>query len=103
MPWTALARITLKSGKQCTTGLPKLNDPGVKERITADLEALLGSVNSQIEEFERMGFIVVGSTRWTIEDGFLTPTMKIRRPNIEDLYTAKTEAFYGAGQKVIWE
>jgi long-subunit acyl-CoA synthetase (AMP-forming) len=83
--------------------LPKLNEPGVKDRITADLEALLGSVNSQIEEFERMGFLVVGSTRWTIEDGFLTPTMKIRRPNIEDLYTAKTEAFYGAGQKVIWE
>ena len=83
--------------------LPKLNAPGEKERITREMEALLSSVNSQIEEFERMGFIVIGSTRWTIDDGHLTPTMKIRRGAIEDIYAGKVDEFYAAGQKVIWE
>ena len=83
--------------------LPKLNNPGEKERITRELEALLHSVNGKIEEFERMGFIVIGSTRWTIDDGHLTPTMKIRRNKIEDLYASQVNDFYAAGKSVIWE
>ena len=83
--------------------LPKLSDDAVKAEVTSALEALLGSVNSQIEEFEKVGFIVVAKDRWTIEDGQLTPTMKIKRTAIEDMYSASLDGWYDAKQKVIWE
>lgn len=83
--------------------LPTLDQPGVRERITAELEALIGTVNRQVEDYERIGFIVVAKDRWTIEDGFLTPTMKIRRPVLEDTYGPHQEAWYAAKKKVIWQ
>jgi len=33
----------------------------------------------------------------------LTPTMKIRRTHIEELYTKQYDAWAASGQQVIWE
>ena len=83
--------------------LPKLGNPGVKEEITAALERLLDHVNGEVEVYEKLGFLVVAKDRWSIEAGQLTPTMKIKRTAIEDLYSAKLQGWYDAKQKVIWE
>ena len=82
---------------------PKLSDPEVRARLEAEFEALLAKVNGQVVNFERLGFLVVAKDRWTIADGHLTPTMKIRRPILEKMFEAKYEAWYAAGKKVIWE
>ena len=83
--------------------LPKLGDPSVKSEITAAFKRLLATTNEEIEEFEKIGFVVVVKDRWTVEGGQLTPTMKIKRGPIEDMYKDKLEAWYAAGQEVIWE
>ncbi|PRQ10095.1 AMP-binding protein [Enhygromyxa salina] len=83
--------------------LPKLERPGVKQRITAELEGLLDATNAKIEEFERLGFLVVAKDRWTIEGEQLTPTMKIKRGVLEEMYGSKRDGWYAAGAKVIWE
>jgi len=83
--------------------IPTLDDPEVRAKIDADLEALLEKVNSKLVNFERLGFLVVAKDRWTISDGHLTPTQKIRRPIIEKLYEPKQEAWYESGKKVVWE
>lgn len=83
--------------------LPKLGNPGVKEEITAALERLLDHVNGEVEVYEKLGFLVIAKDRWSIEKGQLTPTMKIKRTAIEDLYSAKLAGWYDAKKKVIWE
>ena len=83
--------------------LPKLEQPGVKDSVSAALEDLLRQANRQVEEYERLGFIVVAKDRWTIEGGQLTPTMKIKRGSIEDMYAEKLEEWYDTKKKVIWE
>jgi long-chain acyl-CoA synthetase len=83
--------------------VPKLDDPEVRARLDAELEALLSKVNGQLVNFERLGFLVVAKDRWTIADGHLTPTQKIRRPILEKQYEPKHEAWYASGKKVIWE
>ena len=83
--------------------LPKLGDEAVRNKITQDLTKLVGTTNDAIEEFEKVGFIVIAKDRWTIEGGHLTPTMKIKRTAIEDLYRDKLDDWYASGDKVIWE
>ncbi|MCA9714807.1 MAG: AMP-binding protein, partial [Myxococcales bacterium] len=83
--------------------LPTLDQPGVKESITAALDALRTRANGAIEEYERLGFIVVAKDRWTIEGGQLTPTMKIKRGAIEQRYADKLDEWYAAKKTVIWE
>ncbi|MCB9755396.1 MAG: AMP-binding protein [Myxococcales bacterium] len=83
--------------------LPTLDQPGVKDSITAALDALRTRANGAIEEYERLGFIVVAKDRWTIEGGQLTPTMKIKRGAIEQRYADKLDEWYAAKKTVIWE
>ncbi len=82
---------------------PKLSDPAERERFENELNTLLDSVNKEVEAFERLGFLVVVKDPWAIENGFLTPTMKIKRSKIEDNYGPLTEGWYGEGKRIIWE
>jgi len=71
--------------------------------VDAQLKALLTSVNAQLEEHEQLGFLVVVKDTWQIENGFLTPTMKVKRSAVEDAYAGEVEEWYARNQKVIWQ
>ena len=47
--------------------------------------------------------MVVVKDPWTMENGMLTPTMKIKRNVIEAHYAEKMAEWYAQGRKVIWE
>ncbi|MBT8469014.1 MAG: AMP-binding protein [Deltaproteobacteria bacterium] len=82
---------------------PKLSDQAVREQIQAELESLLKQVNQEVEAFERLQFVTVVKDPWLIENGFLTPTMKMKRSMLEDTYGPQMDQWYGVGQKVVWE
>ena len=82
---------------------PKLSDSTVRAEIEAELETLLKEVNQEVEEFERLQFFAVVKDPWLIENGFLTPTMKMKRTKLEDTYGPKTDEWYGAGKRIVWE
>lgn len=80
----------------------KHGDAAFRASATPKFEALLASVNAKLEHHERLDFIAVVSDSWDIENGFLTPTMKIRRSAIEEAYQPKLEGWYDSKEKVIW-
>lgn len=82
---------------------PKLKDDSAKNKIEEELKSLLESTNKQIEEYERIGFIVVAKEPWTVENELLTPTLKIKRTAIENAYEGKLDGWYASKKKVIWE
>ena len=61
---------------------PKVKDPAVKAKVDAELSQLLKEVNKQLADYEKLQMIVVAPEPWTVENGYLTPTMKIRRARI---------------------
>jgi long-chain acyl-CoA synthetase len=67
------------------------------------LKAMLEEVNAGLEAHERLQFIAVAREPWAIENGFLTPTLKMRRARIEERYGPLAETWYAAGEAVIWE
>jgi long-subunit acyl-CoA synthetase (AMP-forming) len=82
---------------------PTLNDDAVRATLEAELDALLNEVNQEVEGFERLQFLVVVKDPWLIENGFLTPTMKMKRSMLEDTYGPKADGWYAAAQRIIWE
>jgi len=81
----------------------RYSDPAFRDEITPKLEALLESVNSQIEEFERVQFLAIVKDEWQTANNFLTPTLKIKRDIIESAYSHLLDDWYDSGEKVIWE
>jgi long-subunit acyl-CoA synthetase (AMP-forming) len=79
-----------------------LETPATRARLEAAFGALLKQVNDQLPGFERLQMLVVVKERWTIEAGFLTPTMKIRRGSVEDAYAEAMEGWYENGGTVIF-
>ena len=73
-----------------------------KAKVEEQLKSLLSSVNSKVEEWEKLDSLVVVSEEWTIENDFLTPTMKIKRRAIDDAYGSKLEDWSSEGKKIIW-
>ena len=63
-------------------------DNGGREAVLRQLEAHRRRINGALEGHEQLGQIVVSETPWTIENGLLTPTMKIRRSAIEAEHAA---------------
>ena len=76
---------------------------GEKDAIMASLDAHLQAVNAQLPGYEKIAFGVVVKDQWLTENGFLTPTMKMKRASIEDAYRALEDGWYAQGDKMIWQ
>ena len=58
------------------------------------------SINGQIEKHARIGAVIFSETPWTIENEILTPTMKIRREQIEKQFGEDAERLAREGAEV---
>jgi long-subunit acyl-CoA synthetase (AMP-forming) len=83
--------------------LPQVQDASVRAQVTSELGRLLEQVNRELPSYERLAFIVVAPDRWSIEDGSLTPTLKLKRSVIEARYAPALPRWYASGQGVIWD
>ena len=81
----------------------RMDDPGTRASITAELEKLLAHVNTQVESYEQLQFLVVLRDQWDIANNFLTPTLKIKRDVIESTYEPYLDDWYASRQKIIWQ
>lgn len=78
-------------------------DAAVRAQLDRELTTLLEQVNASLEDHEQVDYMVVVREPWTIESGMLTPTMKIRRSQIESRYLAQAPQWRELAQAVIWE
>ena len=80
----------------------KLSNGAEKEHFTKELEKLLAQVNEQLDPHERMSTLVVCKEAWTVENNMITPTLKLKRNEIEKHY-ADGIAQWGKTRGVVWE
>jgi long-chain acyl-CoA synthetase len=74
-----------------------------KEKVSEDLQAIIQKVNATLESYEHLKTAIVLKQDWTIENGLLTPSMKVKRNEIEKIYLPKYPAWYYENKPVIWE
>jgi long-subunit acyl-CoA synthetase (AMP-forming) len=81
---------------------PKLGDPAVRANIESELTHLLDQVNATLSTYEQMQMLVIAREPWSIENGLLTPTLKIRRNRIEATVAPQLKNWYESKGKVLW-
>ena len=81
---------------------PKLDDPAFKAEVTAQMTALLKETNKGLADYEQMKMLVIAKEPWSIDNGCLTPTMKIKRNKIEALVEPNVDKWYADKGAVLW-
>jgi long-chain acyl-CoA synthetase len=81
---------------------PRQGDAAFRAEVEAEMAALLKRVNGEIADYEQLQLVVVVREPWSIENGTLTPTMKIKRAPIERAVEGQVEAWYASGKRVHW-
>ncbi len=80
----------------------RAHDPAARADIEASLDAHMRSINGQIDPHERLAALVVVTEPWTVENGFVTPTFKVKRDRIEEAYAGRFGDWSASGRQVIW-
>lgn len=81
----------------------KLADGAARETLRQELEALREQVNAELESHEQLEFLAVVREPWTMENGLLTPTMKIKRSAIEKRCLPRIDGWQAERAAVVWE
>jgi long-chain acyl-CoA synthetase len=69
-----------------------------KTREKSDLQHSLAetliAINEELEKHERLQKLIVVREDWTIENGLLTPSLKIKRDPVEKKYQPHYDSWY---------
>lgn len=93
----------LGSGRKQPVAVVVLNEEIKVDRdvIRQHLQTTLDHVNTQLESHQRLDHVIVADSAWTIENDLLTPTLKMKRDNIENRYKQYLDTSIKA--PVVWE
>ena len=75
--------------------------PGDREALCADdrvrgwVQEAVDEVNAELSKTESVKQFALAPREWTAENDLLTPSMKKKRRNIQDVYADRIEAMYG--------
>lgn len=93
------------SGLPAPIAVVILNEAGKKadeSSVKKHLEDSLLNANSKIEEYERISNVVILKDEWTIDNGLLTPTLKLKRNVVEQKYAAHIGKWSENRIKIFW-
>ena len=78
-------------------------DPSARQALEASLADHLKAINATLDPHERLQTLVVATTAWTVDNDVITPTFKVKRNRIEDLYARYYDSWESSGRPVIWQ
>lgn len=82
--------------------LTAAREAAARAALTASLAAHLSVVNAELDPHEQLDFIAVVPEAWNVEGGFITPTLKIKRPVVEQHYAPYFEAWASQKAPIVW-
>ena len=82
--------------------IKKAGTPEGKAELETSLTAHIKAINTTLDPHEQLDCIVVTAEAWTVENDLITPTFKVKRNRIEDLFAKNYDTWVGMRKKVIW-
>jgi long-chain acyl-CoA synthetase len=86
--------------------LVNLSEAGRKKNRQELVESLSGTIaglNGELEPYEKLEKIVITGRDWTTENGLLTPTLKIKRNEVEKEHAHRYAEWFHRIDTIIWE
>lgn len=87
-------------------GLVVLSEHGNEkpvEELIPSLEESIAAVNPRLEKHERLEKIIIMKDNWSVENGLMTPTLKLRRNQIEKRYQGQYQLWFDESETIVFE
>ena len=84
------AALSAALGLKPEDALARLDDADVRSRF----QEIVDAINRDLSQFERLKKFELIGDEWTVANGTLTPTMKVKRRVVEERYAAVIERMY---------
>ncbi len=81
----------------------RAEDSGGRAAMDVSLAAHLDAINARLDPHEQLDCLVVVKEPWTVDNGLITPTFKVKRNRIEEVYGPMFERWTNAHQRVVWQ
>lgn len=72
------------------------------EELNESLSESLQKLNAENSSYQHISTIVILNEEWHVDNGLLTPTLKIKRNKIDERYGAHYEKWQQAKESVLW-
>lgn len=83
--------------------LSELGRQASREEVRESLTSSLEEANQDLANYERVCAVIVMEEDWSVDNGILTPTLKIRRDVLNERYQEFYMRWYEEGEPVLWE
>jgi long-chain acyl-CoA synthetase len=80
----------------------QIEDPARRAALEASLREHLDAVNAPLDPHEKLECIVVEPTAWTVDNGFITPTFKVKRNRVEEVYAPRLAQWAARHKPIVW-
>ena len=77
-------------------------DPAGRSQLEASLMAHVKAINETLDPHEQLDCLVVTAEAWTVDNDLITPTFKVKRNRIEDLFARNYDDWVGMRKTIIW-
>jgi long-chain acyl-CoA synthetase len=84
-------------------GIAKAGSPEGRKELESTFDEHLKGVNDKLDPHEQLDCLVVVTEPWSVDNGFITPTFKVKRNRIEEVYGPNYEKWVGSRKKVVWQ
>ncbi|MEO0369780.1 MAG: AMP-binding protein, partial [Pseudomonadota bacterium] len=74
-----------------------------KGDIEASLNETISTLNATRANYERISTAIIDAQTWSPDNGFLTPTLKIKRGELDDRYGQDYLGWHESKESVIWK
>ena len=73
-----------------------------KTELAKSIEKTMLAVNEILPRYTKVSTVVIAKEPFTIENGLLTPTLKVKRFNVHQKYASQLKAYCEHKDNVIW-
>jgi long-chain acyl-CoA synthetase len=82
--------------------IQRTRDAGGRHELEQVLDRLLRATNAKLEHHEQLKFLAMVDSKWSVENGFITPTLKLKRQALEHYYAPFIEKWLAQEKSIVW-
>ena len=74
-----------------------------KEELENSILATIDEVNPTLMSHEKVAKAVIMQEQWTVDNGLMTPSLKVRRPRVEAIHQDMYKTWFEMEGRMIYE